>query len=85
MRTIKIIMALVVMLTAMAVFKSCNQGIVDLHLKFERAIIKLPNGDVLDMKIRKWYDYQNSDQIQVVTKDGEVYLVHSANIALIHD
>ena len=85
MRTIKIIMALVVMLTAMAVFTSCNQGIVDLHLKFERAIIKLPNGDVLDVKIRKWYDYQNSDQIQVVTKDGEVYLVHSANIALIHD
>ena len=85
MKTIKIIMAFAVMLTAMTVFTSCNQGIVDLHLKFERAIIKLPNGDVLDVKIRKWYDYQNSDQIQVVTKDGEVYLVHSANIALIHD
>ena len=85
MKTIKIIMALVVMLTAMAVFTSCNQGIVDLHLKFERAIIKLPNGDVLDVKIRKWYDYENSDQIQIETVDGKVYVVHAVNIALIHN
>lgn len=87
MKTIKIIMALMVMLTAMAVFTSCNKGgvIFDTHWKFERAIIRLPNGDVIDVNVKKWYDYTNSDQIQVETVDGKVYVVHSVNIALIHN
>ena len=85
MKTIRTIIAMAAIIMTATVFTSCNQGIVDLHLEFERAIIKLPNGEVLDVKVKKWYDYENSDQIQVETKDGEVYLVHSANIALIHD
>lgn len=49
---------------------------------YNRAIISLPNGEVVDGKIQSWRDYEDGDQIQV-TVDGKTYLVHSSNIALI--
>lgn len=61
---------------------SCNKQLVDLTYSFDRAIIYLPNGDVVEGKVSSWTDYEDGDQIQVKI-DGKSYLVHSENIVLI--
>ena len=61
-----------------------NHQMIDMTYTYDRAVISLPNGEVVDGKIQSWRDYEDGDQIQV-TVDGKTYLVHSANIALIND
>lgn len=75
--------AAVLMIIAMImVLTGCNKDILDLTYTFDRAIIKLPNGEVIEGKVSGWTDYDDGDQIQVKV-DGKTYLVHSSNIALI--
>lgn len=62
----------------------CNKQMVDLTYSYERAIISLPNGEVIDGKVSSWTDFEDGDQIQVRI-DGKTYLVHSSNIVLISD
>lgn len=51
---------------------------------YNRAIIALPNGKIIEGNVDSWMDFPNNDQIQVVI-DGTTYLVHSANVVLIQD
>lgn len=60
----------------------CNKQIVDLTYSYERAIIELPNGEVIDGKVQSWTDYADGDQIQIKI-DGKNYLVHSTDVVLI--
>lgn len=62
----------------------CNKQLIDFTYSFERAIISLPNGEVVEGKVESWKDYEDGDQIQVKI-DGKTYLVHSSNIVLISD
>lgn len=62
----------------------CNKQVVDTTFSFDRAIISLPNGEVITGKVQSWKDYEDGDQIQVKI-DGVTYLVHSSNVALISD
>lgn len=62
----------------------CNKQVVDLTYKYDRAIISLPNGEIIDGKVESWTDFEDGDQIQVKI-DGKMYLVHSSQIALINE
>ena len=61
-----------------------NRQMIDMTYTYDRAVISLPNGEVVDGKIQSWRDYEDGDQIQV-TVNGKTYLGHSTNIALIND
>ena len=61
----------------------CNKQIVDLTYSYERAILSLPNGEVIEGKITSWKDYEG-DQLQVKI-DGKQYLIHSEDIVLISE
>lgn len=61
-----------------------NKTLIDTTYSFERAILILPNGEVIEGKVQTWKDYEDGDQIQVKI-DGETYLVHSSNIVLISE
>ena len=74
----------VLLLMLLLVLTGCNKQIIDLNYKFDRAIISLPNGDIIEGNVQSWKDYDDGDQIQVKI-DGKTYLVHSANIVLIVD
>lgn len=63
---------------------ACNKQMVDLTYSYERAILSLPNGEVIEGKVSSWTDFEDGDQIQVRI-DGKTYLVHSSNIVLISD
>ena len=74
----------VVLLAGLLILAGCNKQMVDLTYSYERAILVLPNGEVVDGKVSSWTDFEDGDQIQVKI-DGKTYLVHSSNIVLISD
>ena len=82
-KAIAIILALVA-IVSLLVMAGCNKQMVDLTYSYERAIILLPNGEVIEGKVSSWTDFEDGDQIQVRI-DGKTYLVHSSYIALISD
>ena len=83
-KKIAIILALVLVLAGTLFLTACNKQMVDLTYSYERAILSLPNGEVIEGKVSSWTDFEDGDQIQVRI-DGKTYLVHSSNIVLISD
>jgi hypothetical protein len=59
-----------------------NMDMFDTNFTFDTAIVKWPDGSVKTIKIRQWTDYQG-EQIQIIGKDGTIYLVNSMNAVLI--
>ena len=76
--------ALVSALVLVLALAGCNKQMVDLTYSYERAILSLPNGEIVEGKVSSWTDFEDGDQIQVRI-DGKTYLVHSSNIVLISD
>ena len=84
---IGVAIALVIALAGFVIFWETSHGnrqLIDTQYRFNRAIIKLPNGEVVDGKVSSWIDYDDSDTVQV-TIDGKTYLTHYANVCLIHE
>lgn len=61
-----------------------NRRLIDTKNRFDRAIISLPNGEVIDGKVSSWLDFNDSDAVQI-TIDGKTYLTHYANVCLIDE
>lgn len=81
----KIIAIILSALMLVATLTGCgNKDMWDTNYTYDRAIISMPDGTILEGKISNWTDYEDGDQIQV-TIDGKVYLVHSSNIVLINE
>lgn len=78
----KIIALLLVVLVLVCLLCGCNRQIIDLTYKYNYAYIELPCGDVVKGKLDSWYDYENSDVVQVVI-NGTSYLTHYENVVLI--
>ena len=72
----------VVMLVAL--LTGCNYGMMDLNYKYDRAIIKLANDEVIEVEIKQWTDY-SGEQLQIIAEDGTVYLTSSFRCDLIND
>jgi ABC-type glycerol-3-phosphate transport system substrate-binding protein len=79
-----ITIAVLLTLAALALAGCGNKQMFDTNYKFDRAIISLPNGEVITGEVQSWMDFEDGDQIQVKI-DGKVYLVHSSNATLIVD
>ena len=80
MKKFKVVVA--TMCAALSLSACGNHQIFDTTYTFDRAIISMPDGTVIEGKVTSWTDYEDGDQIQVKI-DGKTYLVHSSNIALI--
>lgn len=59
-----------------------NRQVFDTAMRFDHAMIKLADGEIVEGRVDSWRDYENSDQIQV-TINGTTYLIHSMNATLI--
>jgi hypothetical protein len=80
----KILATIIILTLFVAVLSGCNKQIFDTTYSFDKAIISLPNGEVIEGKVDSWTDYEDGDQIQVVV-NGNTYLVHSSNVVLINE
>ena len=83
-RVIALAAVLIILFGVIVLFCGCNRQLADMTYSFDRAIIKLPNGDIVEGEVQSWIDYEDSDQIQV-KMSGKTYLVHSSNIVLINE
>ncbi|MGM9628308.1 MAG: hypothetical protein ACI3V4_09505 [Faecousia sp.] len=86
-KTVIIVMSVIlalVLVAGLVLLAGCNKQMVDLTYSYNRAILSLPNGEVVEGKVSSWTDFEDGDQIQVKI-DGKTYLVHSSNIVLISD
>lgn len=79
MKKLAIIVSAIILAMSLS---ACNKQVVDLTYSYERAIISLPNGEIVDGKVQSWTDYADGDQIQVKI-DGVTYLVHASQVVLI--
>lgn len=71
-------------LVVIVVFTGCsNRTMVDTTYSFERAIVALPNGTIVEGKVQSWKDY-DGEQIQVKI-DGKTYLTQISNVVLISE
>lgn len=61
-----------------------NRTLFDTTYTFNRAIVRLADGTVVDGECQTWTDYEDCDMIQVQI-DGDVYYVHGSNISLIKE
>ena len=78
-----LIFVTLIVIGGIAVFKSVgNRQWFDMTNTFNRAVITMPNGTVVDGHIDSWRDYDGSDQIQVRMGDT-TYLTHITNVVLI--
>ena len=82
MKKFVIVMLAAVML--LVICAACNMQVVDTTWFYEKAIVTLPNGDVVEGKVETWCEYSDSDMLQVKI-DGKSYLTHSVNVVLISE
>ena len=72
-----------VMIIAIIFCGGCgNKDPFDIAHTYDKAIIKLANGEVVEIKIKSWTDY-DGEQLQVTAEDGTVYLTSSFRCDLI--
>lgn len=62
----------------------CNYTLIDTNYKYDRAIIELADGEVVEVEIARWTDY-DGEQLQIEATDGTVYLTNSFRCDLIRD
>ena len=62
MKKLAIIVSSIILAVSLA---ACNKQVVDLTYSYERAIISLPNGEIVEGKVQSWTDFKNGDQIVV--------------------
>ena len=61
-----------------------NKSWFDATYSFERAMIAMPNGDIIEGRVSSWTDFNDGDQIQLKI-GGKTYLTHISNVTLISE
>lgn len=73
---------LLFLLPLVALLSGCgNLDLFDTVFTYDTAVTKWPDGTMKTIKIHKWCDYEG-EQIQIIGKDGTVYLLSSVNTVL---
>ena len=85
MKKLKIVLLGIMILGGLVLLTGCNKQIIDTKYTFDRAIVVLNDGTRMEIEIEKWTDYEDGEQLQIIGKDGKVYLVSSYNTILIKD
>ena len=75
---------LLFVLSVTALLVGCgNRDMFDTVWSYDTAVTRWPDGTMKTIKIRQWRDYPDGEQIQIIDRDGNVYLLSSFNTVLI--
>lgn len=80
-------LAILVIAIMLICFAGCNYqsyDFIDTNYHFDKAIIKMPDGEIITVEVDKWSDSEG-EQLTITTKDGKRYLVSSINCILIEE
>ena len=61
-----------------------NQQLLDTEYTYNKAIIGFPNGSCKEVEVKKWND-DDDTSIQIIGKDGKVYLTDLKNVVLLKE
>ena len=61
-----------------------DKQLFDTTYHYDRAIVYLPNGEIVEGRVSSWTDFSDGDSIQVKI-NGKMYLTHLCNVCLIDD
>lgn len=62
-----------------------NKDLLKVDYNFKKAVIKLPNDEIVTGEVVEWTTYDNKDTVKVKLKNGKQYLGHSSDIVLYND
>ena len=79
-----VILAALLVLILMSCTGCYNKQLFDVTYHYDRAIVYLPNGEIVEGRVSSWADFDDGDSIQVKI-DGKMYLTHISNVCLIDD
>jgi len=79
----KIILGIAVAALLLFTLSGCNKQIIDTTYTYNKAITYIGN-ERIEIDIKQWNDYEG-EQIQIVAKDGTVYLLSMNNTILIKE
>ncbi len=77
----KILICILLLLVMVLCLTACNKQIFDFKYEYTNAYLKVGD-EWIDVEIEKWNDYEGSDQIQIILKDGTVIYTTSLNCIL---
>lgn len=79
----KLILGLVVVAT---VLTGCgNKDVFQMDYTFKKAMVRLPNGEVITGEVEEWSSYQSKSIFKVKFKDGRQYLGSAEDIILYNE
>ena len=55
-----------------------NLDILDTNFTYDVALVKWPDGTMKEIQVKQWSDYEG-EQVQVIGKDGAIYLISMNN------
>ena len=85
MRKLKLIAMLISLVFLTTLLSGCNRDIKQIDFKFDRVLIKLPNGEIVEGEVDEWDTSNAKDMVKVKIKGGKTYLGNSENIVLYND
>lgn len=80
----KIVAGICAVLMCVSLCSCGNKDLWDTNYTYDTAIISWPDGTVKTVEIKQWKDY-DGEQLQIIAKDGTIYLVSSYNCVLIKE
>lgn len=83
MKKLKIVLLIIIMIAGVMLLTGCNKDMWDTNYTFTKAITYIGN-EKIEIDIKQWSDYEG-EQIQIIGKDGKIYLVSSFNTILINE
>lgn len=79
---------IVMMIGLMLLTTGCSYAgydFVDTDYHFNKAYISMPDGEVIEVDIKKWADSEDGEQLTITSQDGTRYLVNSVNCVLVEN
>lgn len=85
MGKLKLITMSILLVFLTTLLSGCNKDIKQMDSKFDKVIIKLPNGEIVEGEVEEWDTSNAKDMVKVKIKGGKTYLGNSKNIVLYND
>ena len=70
---------------ALAISGCGNLDTFDTNYTYHYAITKWPDGSVKKIEIKQWAEYDGEQKIQIISTDGNIYLLSKNNTVLVRD
>lgn len=80
----KLILLCIAALLMLTLCSCGNYDLFDTNYTYDYAIVSFPDGSTKTIEIAQWTDYEG-EQIQIIAKDGTVYLLNSVNCILVNE